>query len=146
MRIRTAIILCAALAIIGLASFFDIYAYSADTCLECRATREKRWICGIPLQWIAPNSYSRAVLASEPRHQHQWRYCGSRHSYSLVSVSYACGRQHPIWLLPVEVQAEYARLVSPAELHDALHAIDIADPRAADEAVNHIYEKVLDSR
>jgi hypothetical protein len=61
-------------------------------------------------------------------------------------MTFACGRRSPIWGLPVEVQAEYARLVPPAEFHDALRAIDTADRKNEEEVVRRVYEKVLESR
>jgi len=58
----------------------------------------------------------------------------------------ACGRQHPIWRLPISVQAEYSHLVSPTALTRSLEIIDSKDQKAADAEVDRVYEQVLDSQ
>lgn len=127
-------------------AYTGTYTTTQYTCLECRATLEKRWVLGIPFQWVTQNSYSTKVLAHNPRHQHHWCWCGTDLSYCHTSFVRACGRQHPIWQIPVSVQADYARIVSPTELHKTLQTIDSTDRAAAEAAVQHVYETVLDSR
>jgi len=134
------------IAILAAGCFFDVYSITRYTCLECRATLTKRRILGIPIQNITQDSYSDSILAQNPSHEHQWRWCGSEHSHSLATVTFSCGRQHPIWQLPVPIQARYSQLVSAAELHAALRAIDSPDRKAAEAEVNRVYEQVLDSR
>ena len=147
MRSRKAIVIVASLiASVAAACFFDVYSTTAYSCLECRATLTKRRICGIPFQWAEPNSYSQAVLSNNPAHQHQWRWCGTTLSYSLTSFARGCGRQHPIWQLPVPVQAEYSHLVPASELRETLDAIDSPNRKVAEATVNKVYERVLDSR
>lgn len=114
-----------------------------DTCLACRATKETRWILGVSRSRIVHNSYSSEVRAKHPTHQHQWRTCGSTLGYSLAGKRYACGRPHPIWQLPVEVHARYAGLVSSEELQATLNSIDSDATAVADEAVQKVFEKVL---
>jgi len=133
-------------AIIAAACYFDVYSFTQYSCLECRATLTKRRICGISFQRVAQDPYSTAVLTRNPSHQHQWCWCGSQRSYSLVTVTYSCGHQHPIWELSVSVQAQYSRLAPASELQEALRAIDSPDRKTAEVAVNQVYERVLDSR
>ena len=118
---------------------------SRYTCLECRATQTKSRICGIRSESISTNSYSESIVAHDPSHQHQWRWSGSAHTSSLFSEMHACGRQHPIWQLPVSIQERYSHLVSESEMTDALKAIDSANRDAAESAVKQVYERVLDS-
>lgn len=145
MRSRTIIILVFLGMVIAIACF-GVYTTTQYSCLECRATLQKRWVLGVPFQWITQNSYSETVLAHDSAHQHQWRWCGSDISSSLMMFARSWGKQHPIWMLPVSVQAEYARLVSPSELHKTLQKIDSTDRAAAEATVWHVYEMVLDSR
>ena len=119
---------------------------SSYTCLECRATQTKSRIFGMRSEKITTNSYSESVAAHDSSHQHQWRWCGSAHTTSLFSEMHACGRQHPIWQLPVPIQERYSKLVSESELHDALKAIDSPNRETAESAVNRVYERVLDSQ
>src|SRR5436309_15231029 len=91
-----------------------IHTSTARTCLECRATLRERRVFGIPVDSIEQNAYSASVLAQEPNHIHHWRWCGSKHSHTFIGgEGLGCGRRHPIWGLPVQVQAEYAHLVPP---------------------------------
>jgi hypothetical protein len=142
---KTIAIVVLLLASIAAASIFDVYSFTQYSCLECRATLTKRRICGVPIQRVSYDAYSTEVLARDPSHQHQWRWCGSIHSDSLVSDTFSCGRQHPIWQLPISVHAKYAQLVPPAELHQALQAIESADRKTGQAAVKRVWEQVLNS-
>jgi hypothetical protein len=141
---------CKAIAIVGSLALLVAATYersdSSYTCLGCRATQTKSRIFGIRSEKITTNSYSESVVAHDPSHQHQWRWCGSAHTASLFSEMHACGRQHPIWQLPVSIQERYSKLVSESELHDALKAIDSPSRETAESAVNRVYERVLDSQ
>lgn len=141
---RKAIKIAAALfVIVAAVCYFFVYTTREYTCLECRATLEKRRVCGIPFQWVVQNSYSQSVQSRKPSHQHQWCWSGSTSIYSLTSFVFGCGRRHAIWWLPVRVQAEYSRLVSESELHDTLQAIDSSDGKIGREIVNKVYERVF---
>lgn len=146
MRSRRTIITISVLGIIAAIAVFGFYTTTQYSCLECRATLENRWVLGVPSHWVTQNSYSEHVLSQNSAHQHQWRWCGTDLSYSLTSFIRACGRRHPIWQLPVSVQADYARLVSPGELHKTLQTIDSADGATAEATVQRVYETVLNSR
>ena len=146
MRRRKIIIIVSALLAIAAACFFDVYRTTVYSCLECRATLTKSRICVITFQHTANDSYSKSFLAGFPSHQHQWCWCGSEQSYSLSSVTYAWGPRHPIWGLPVSVQAEYSQLVPASELQQTLQAIDSPDRNTAEARVNKVYERVSDSR
>jgi hypothetical protein len=147
MNSRTAIIVAASLlAIVAAAVFFDFYSRTEYTCLECRATLTKRQICGLPFQRISHNSYSTSFLAGTSMHQHVWRWCGTRYARSLFTQTRACGRRHPIWDLPVTVQAKYSQIVPASELDETLQAIDSPDREKAEAVVTKVFERVLDSR
>ncbi len=142
-KIVTAVILLGAVIAVACFSSYNTAQYS---CLECRATLEKCCFFGIPFHSVTHNAYSQAILSHAPAHQHQWRWCGTKLSYSLVSVTRGCGKRHPIWRLPVSVQADYARLVSPTDLHKTLQRIDSTDCTVAEAEVQHVYATVLNSR
>jgi hypothetical protein len=144
MRLLKAIAIISVLALIVAATYSR--SETSYTCLDCRATLTKRRICGIPSEEITPNKYSEFVLAHNSSHQHKWCWCGSEHTYTLSSVSFGCGRQHPIWQLPVSIQERYSQLVSESELHDTLRVIDSSNREAAESAVNQAYERVLDAQ
>lgn len=130
------------LAIIVAAGFFEFYSFTQHTCLECRATRTERRILGIPFRHITYDAYSTSVIAHDPSHQHHWKWWGSIHTMN----SFVCGRQHPIWQIPISVQAKYSQLVPASELRLALEAIDSPDRKTADAAINRVYERVTDSQ
>ena len=139
-------ILATLLAIVAVASFFDVYSTTNYTCLECRAELTQRRICGVPFRRVSHHSYSTTFLAGNPSHEHLWRWSGTRHAHSLFTQSLACGRRHPIWSLPVIIQAEYSKLVPASELEETLQAIDAPDREKAEAAVSKAFERVLDSR
>lgn len=145
MRKRPTIILLVVATCVLIASFAR-YDSTRFTCLECRATLENRSIVGIPIQWICQNSYSTLVLADNDSHMHEWRWCGTNITYSLSSYTRGSGRQHPIWKLPIKIQAEYAGLVPASELKASLEEIDSEDDDVAEIAVQEIYETVLNAR
>ena len=147
MRIRkaTAVVVSLLVILVAAACFFDVYITTAYSCLECRARRDVRRICGISFASISYDSDSAAMFARAPSHQHQWRWCGSTTKYSLLSEVHACGRGHPIWMLQASFQNRYAQLVSASEFQNALQAIDSPDTRTATAAVIRIGERVIES-
>lgn len=140
--------ICLVVLLVGVAaSFSDYYRVARYTCMECRATLTDQHIFGLHLPWISHTADSRALLARYPGHEHHWCYGGSRQSYSLTAVCLACGRAHPIWRLPIDVQARYARLVPPAELQQTLQDLDTAADRPTAAAITErIYKRVEGAR
>jgi hypothetical protein len=143
---KSIVIAASLLVIVAAACFFDVYIFTLYSCLECRATLTKCRIYGIPFQQVSFDSYSTSVLQHDPSHVHQWRPCGCDHRYSLFTITYACGRPHPIWHLTVPIQARYSQLVPASELHDTLREIDSPDRKTAEAAVVRVYERVADSQ
>jgi hypothetical protein len=147
MSSRTAIITAAALLAMLVATLFlDVYSTTEFTCLECRANLTKKRIYGVPISRITRHPYTTTYLASEPNHKHSWCWCGTRHSWSLLRVTRACGRRHPIWSLPIDIQAEYSRLVPASEMDATLRDIDSSDREKANAAADRAFERVINSR
>ncbi|NOX99386.1 MAG: hypothetical protein GXP30_06610 [Verrucomicrobia bacterium] len=115
------------------------------SCLECRAHKLEKHYVGIPVSRISNFKYTEEYLKHHPSHEHQWRWCGTILSYSLSSFTRGCGRPHPIWSLPVEVHAQYAAVVSEAELSESLSIIDTDDRVKSHEEINRIYEVIDDN-
>ena len=146
MHLSKKAIIIGSLALLAVASIVTTTSFTQYTCLQCRATLFKRQILSIPFEYISKNQYSDLFQKDNPSHHHKWCWWGSVHSGSLISYSMACGRQHPIWRLPISVQAEYSHLVSPTALTRSLEIIDSKDQKAADAEVDRVYEQVLDSQ
>lgn len=116
-------------------------SWTRYTCIECRATRHKTKLLGISFQRISANEYSQSVTARDPGHRHVWGWCGSVEGFN----GWGCGTRHPIWGLPVDVHARYARLVPPEQLKSDLEIIDSADREAAIQKVDDILTFVFRS-
>lgn len=127
------------------AACFVTYSTTQYTCLECRALRTTRGLNHLSFSSFSLSDYSQAYLASHPTHLHHWCWCGSTQTYSLTSTTWACGKQHPIWSLPVDVQARFATMVSPEEFQRQLNAIDSADRNVGSAAAEKIFTQVLDA-
>lgn len=146
MRKELQILVLALLAIFTLGSLTLHSSRKEATCLFCRATLEEGRRFYIPYRKVKMSTYSDLVLSKSLDHEHAWRWSGSTKSWSFVSTALGCGDRHPIWGLPVEVQSMYAELDGEAALREALLKIDSGDETLAQEAINTLYEKVLDSR
>ncbi|CAN5803309.1 hypothetical protein BH09VER1_BH09VER1_49600 [soil metagenome] len=129
--------------LLGLAGYFFSYSVTQYTSLECRALQTQRRICEVPLIGVALNDYSRSYLAKHPAHEHHWCWCGSTQTYALTSMTMACGKSHPIWRVPVDVQASYAKMVSPEVLQRQLAVIDSRDRKTGEAAAENLFEEVL---
>jgi hypothetical protein len=143
----------ASLAVIGMffvmgvsACFFPSYSVTKYTCLECRATLAKRWIYGLLWEHISYDADSRLLLARAPLHQHQWCWCGSKQSYSFGGETIACGRSHPVWNLPVSIQAKYAGMVPPVEFRKVLEAVDSPDRETTNAAIERVCARVNEDK
>lgn len=140
------IALLALLAVYLLLSIFNIYSITEYTCLECRSAFHKKSLFGFTIESIEPSDYSRKVFLNNPAHQHHWSWAGWTHEYSLTSVTYACGRRHPIFSLPILLQSDYASRVKPEEMKHDLELIDSKDRNIAEATVDRIVTTTLNSR
>lgn len=146
MRRKLQILVLALLAIFTLGSLTLHSSKKESTCLFCRATLVEGRRFHIPYRKVRMSTYSDLVLSKSPDHEHAWRWSGSTKSWSFVSVALGCGRRHPIWGLPVEVQSMYAVIFGETALKEALLKIDSGDQTLAQDTIEALYEKVLDSR
>ena len=103
---------------------------------------EKQRICGFSFESIKNDEFSAQLLGSAPMHQHEWRYCGSTHTTSLLAFAYACGLRHPIWDIPPEAQLRYKELVPDAQYEETLSAIDSPDRNTAEAAAARMLSAV----
>ena len=120
----------------------EIYRETSFTCLPCRAVDEKQRICGFSFESIKYDEFSAQLLGSAPVHQHEWRYCGSTHTTSLLTFAYGCGRRHPIWDIPPKAQLRYKELVSDTQYEETLTATDSQDRNAAEAAAAQLLTAV----
>nr|ACO70941.1 hypothetical protein [uncultured Verrucomicrobiota bacterium] len=128
-----------ALGLIAVASYE--HSETSYTCLQCRAERtvETRW--GFKSEKITDNSVTPELLANYPIHQHQWCWCGSTHTQTILGKIYACGKRHPIWDIPPSFHAQFARKATLEELQTTLDAIDSKDRNRVESSIKTVWER-----
>ena len=109
-----------------------LHASTSYTCLQCRAESSQG-----AMDWSAHHrTFWRAIaLAGMPRviaaHMHEWSWCGGETTRYLTGKMASCGRRHPIWGLPPDVQLQFMRTAQHAELEAFWRTMKSAPKEAA---------------
>src|SRR5215207_1921955 len=115
------------------------------TCLHCRATLHKRTILGFDRSRIDHPPRFNAYPRPAADHSHHWCDSHATFTHSFFATTYACGRPHPIWNVPVRVQDRFAETVPEGELAATLRDIDSPDQAIAEAAVYRMMEATRDN-
>lgn len=136
----------ACLVLLVAASQHGVHATTSYTCLECRAVLQKQRWFGVPSSKVLENDCSRWHARTHSSHEHQWCWCGSETIWDPLNIGYACGRRHPIWGMPAEVQLEFMKTASKEELESFWQTMKSAPREAQESSVSEVYEKVIEAR
>jgi hypothetical protein len=141
------VILSVCVVLLTVAMVHGWQASTSYTCLECRAElRKERWF-GVPRSRLLDNDCSRWYAKTHAVHQHEWCWCGGETTrFPFGGVMNSCGKQHPIWRMPPQVQLEFMQSARAPEL-DAFWQTMKTSPREEQKAlVDKVFEGVIDRR
>jgi len=86
------------------------------TCAYCRAIQYSERVMWSPRVRIEKTDFTLWYEQTQPPHVHFWAWCGSRRTDSLSGVSKGSGQRHPVWSLDLDMQSNFVRSASSAEL------------------------------
>jgi hypothetical protein len=123
-----------------------LHARTSYTCLQCRAElRKERWL-GVPTSQILENDCSRWYAKDHPAHRHEWCWCGGETTRYLTGKMWSCGRQHPIWDMPPDMQLEFMRTAQAKELDAFWQTMKSASREDQQAVVTKVVDKALDAK
>jgi hypothetical protein len=124
-----------------------LHSGTSYTCLQCRAELHKeRWL-GVPKSQMLGNDCSRWYAKGHPMHRHEWCWCGGITTrYLFGGVMNECGKQHPIWRMPPDVQLQFMRSAQAPELNDFWRTMRSSSREEQKALVDAVCEGIRDSR
>jgi hypothetical protein len=133
--------------VLAMACVNGVHAGTSYTCLECRAGLQKdRWL-GVPSSKLVENNCSRWYASTHADHEHEWCWCGGELTrFPFGGKMYSCGKQHPIWGMPPQVQLEFMQSAQAPELKDFWQAMRSASRDEQRALVDKVFEGVLEKR
>jgi len=121
-----------------------IHSSTSYACSRCRAVRHVSTWFGRESQWIEENDYSRSFSQSHLQHEHHWCWCGTYINHYVLGVGRACGRQHALWQVPIDIQRRFVQSASPAELDHFFVYMDTEEKSEQQKGVEMAWNKVMD--
>jgi hypothetical protein len=112
------------------------------TCVRCRAIERVTTFFGHKSVRIEETDYSRWFAHRQPSHAHQWGWCGTTILRYPLSYARGCGRQHPIWQVPPELQRALVESWSTSEVESFFAALDSPDSTVQQRAIETAFERV----
>lgn len=129
--IRIALILLS----VGLvASLMGKRTRTTYTCLYCRALKTDKTYWGIQTSTIKQNKCSTWYNENHSKHEHSWKWSGSRSGNRFIYGYLASGPRHPVWDIQPTLQMLFLKQASPQEKEIYFNLLESGEGDGSNEA------------
>lgn len=111
-------------------------------CVRCRTVQHVTTFLGMKSVRFEETDYTRWYARRQPRHPHQWGWCGTEITHHLIVMGRACGVQSGVWQIRPETQRKFVESASAHELEQFYTDLLSHDREVRNRVVEMIYNRV----